>query len=164
VKHNKKSMITIKKECTKYIKAVTLTWLETTSKEQSDKQKLSQPGRNAGGGNFCKETKKKQGQDRVAYVEDEALVLGLEREAVAEVDAPHQHHDRRRRGQRVRRVRERRRLHAQRGRWQCSLYLPVRHKQVSRARGGRVREACGVRAFSLPVCLPAVVGVNLPSC
>jgi hypothetical protein len=91
-------------------------------------------------------------EDRIAYVEDEVLVLGLEREAAAEVDAPHQHHDCRRRGQRVRRVRERRRLHAQRGRghhlalllqplsrrrWQCSLYLPA---ATSRSREHEVGE------------------------
>lgn len=56
------------------------------------------------------------GTESGAYVEDEVLVLCLEREAAAEVDAPHQHQRRRHRGQRVRRVRERRRLHAQPGR------------------------------------------------
>ena len=59
---------------------------------------------------------KKEHVGSLAYVEDEVLVLGLEREAAAEVDAPHQHQHRRHRRQRVRRVRERRRLHAQPGR------------------------------------------------
>lgn len=45
-------------------------------------------------------------------VEDEVLVDRVEGEPAAEVDAPDEHHDRRRRAQRVRRVRERRRLHA----------------------------------------------------
>ena len=47
------------------------------------------------------------------HVEDEVLVCGLEGEAAAEVDAPDQHHGGGRHGQRVRHVRERRRLHAQ---------------------------------------------------
>ena len=52
----------------------------------------------------------------MAHVEDEALVDRLEGEAAAEADAPDEHHGRRRHRQRVRRVGERRRLHAQRAR------------------------------------------------